>query len=44
MQALISREKYFNLRALKYRTWKDWLTAGTNHTVIPAGKHISKCM
>jgi len=45
MQTLLLKEKEFNLRALKCRTWKDWLTAGImSHTVIPAGKHISRCM
>jgi len=36
MQTLLLKEKEFNLRALKFRTWKEWLTAGMSPTVIPA--------
>jgi hypothetical protein len=44
MQTLLLKQKEFSYRALEFRTWKDWLTAGMSHTVIPAGQHISKCM
>jgi hypothetical protein len=40
MQMLLLKEKEFCLRALKCRTWRDWVAAGMGHTVIPAGKHM----
>jgi len=42
MQTLLLKEKEFTLRALKCRTWKDWLAVGMSHTVIPAGNYTSR--
>jgi len=36
MQTLLLMEKELDLRALEFRTWKEWLIAGMSPTVIPA--------